>query len=144
MRTTVSASETIEASAATLFDCVGDYAVAPLFIDGLQRLTPVSSNTSGEGARFDAVMRVGPSTYRTTIEITAYEEGRLVTWSSTSGEPQVLTFKLIPDGKSTRVVVEISYEKPGGLAGVLTAPIVEQTVRSRARSALRTIREHVS
>jgi len=144
MRTTVSAHERIEASAPTLFDCVADYAVAPLFIEGLHRLTPVSSSTSGEGARFDAVMRVGPRTFRTTIEITAYEEGRLVTWASTSGQAQVLTFELVPDGKATKVALEISYEKPGGLTGVLTAPVVEETVRLRARSALRRLRDHVS
>jgi uncharacterized membrane protein len=144
MRVTVRASETIEASALSLFDCVADYAVAPLFIEGLQRLTPVSSSTSGEGARFDAVMRVGPKTFRTTIEIKAYEEGRLVTWASTSGQAQELTFELIAEGKATRVVVEISYEKPGGLTGVLTAPVVEETVRSRARTALRRLRDHVS
>jgi uncharacterized membrane protein len=89
-------------------------------------------------------MRVGPRTFRTTIEITAYEEGRLVTWASTSGQSQLLTFELTPDGKAMRVVLEISYEKPSGLTGVLTAPVVEETVRLRARSALRRLREHVS
>lgn len=144
MRTTVSATETIGASAVALFDCIADYAVAPLFIEGLQRLTPVSSSTSGEGARFDAVMRVGPRTFRTTIEITAYEEGHLVTWASAGGRSQVLTFELVPEGKATKVVLDISYEKPGGLAGVLAAPVVEETVRSRAHSALRRLREHVA
>jgi uncharacterized membrane protein len=143
MRTTVSATETIEASPAAIFDCVADYAVAPLFIEGLQRLTPVSSSTAGEGARFDAVMRVGPRTIRTTIEITAYEEGRLVTWASANGHSQLLTFELTPQAKATKVVLEISYEAPGGLAGVLSAPVVEETVRIRARSSLRRLREHV-
>jgi uncharacterized membrane protein len=144
MRTTVSATENIRASAVDLFDCVADYAVAPLFIEGLHRLTPVSSNTSGEGARFDAVMRVGPRTFRTTVEITAYEEGRLVTWASAGGHSQSLTFELIAGAASTKVVLDISYEQPGGLAGVLTAPVVEETVRIRARSALRRLQEHVT
>jgi uncharacterized membrane protein len=144
MRTTVTATETIHASAEAIFDCVSDYAVAPLFIEGLHRLTPVASSTTGEGSRFDAVMRVGPTTFRTTIEITAYEEAQLVTWASAGGRSQTLTFELIPDGKATKVVLVISYEKPGGLAGALTAPVVEETVRSRARSALRKLRDHVS
>jgi len=144
MRTMVSASERIEASADFIFDCVADYAVAPLFIEGLQRLTPVGRGTSGEGARFDAVMRVGPRTFHTKIEITAYEEGRLVTWASASGQSQSVTFELVPDKQATKVSVEISYEKPTGLAGVFTAPVVEETVRSRAHSALRRLRQHVS
>lgn len=144
MRITVTAAMTIGAPADELFDCVGDYAVAPLFIEGLQRLTPVSSKTSGEGARFDAVMRVGPRTFHTTIEITQFEEGHLVTWASTTGQKQSLKFELVPDRKGTKVVVEISYEKPTGIAGALTAPIVEETVRSRAQSALRRLREHVA
>ena len=70
----VIASDTIEAPPAALFECVADYAVAPLFIEGLQRLTPVGPTTTGEGARFDAVMKVWGLDHDTTVEITEYEE----------------------------------------------------------------------
>ena len=67
-----------------------------------------------------------------------------MTWASASSHSQTLTFELVPDGKATKVVLEISYEKPSGLVGALTAPVVEETVRSRARSTLRRLSDHVA
>lgn len=133
--------ETIEAAPAALFGCVAAYAVAPLFIDGLQRLSPLGPTTVGEGARFDAVMRVGPSTFRTIVEITEYEENRRVTWSAASGQSQAVTFELEPTDGSTSVVLEVTYRRPSGLAGALIAPVVDETVRVRAHGALRRLKQ---
>lgn len=143
MITRVHVSETIEATPAALFDCVADYAVAPLFIEGLQRLTPVGPKTTGEGARFDAVMKVGPSTFHATVEITAYEENRLVTWASSNGQSQAVTFHLEAVKDATNVVLEVTYERPSGVAGALVAPVVDETVRLRAHGALRRLRHNV-
>jgi uncharacterized membrane protein len=41
-------------------------------------------------------------------------------------------------------VLEISYERPGGLTGSLLAPIIEETVRSRAHASLRRLRDHMT
>jgi uncharacterized membrane protein len=128
----VHASEVIQASPAALFDCVADYAVAPLFIEGLQRLTPVGPKTTGEGARFDA-----------TVEITDYEEDRLVTWASSNGQSQAITFELVPEADGTKVVLEISYERPSGIGATLVAPIVDETVRVRAHGALRRLKHNI-
>jgi len=139
----VHVSETIEATPEALFDCVADYAVAPLFIEGLQRMTPVGPKTAGEGARFNAVMKVGPSTFHATIEISEYQENRRVTWSSSNGQSQAVTFDLEPSGDGTRVVLEITYERPSGIAGALVAPVVDETVRLRAHGALRRLKHNV-
>jgi len=146
MRTTVRVSGRYEATPATLFACLADYRVAPLFIDGLERLSPVTDVTSGEGARFDAVMRVGPKRFQSTIEIVDYDPDHLVTWASSSGQQQHLTFKLVPDGdaETTKVLLEVSYEGPSGLPGILFAPVVEETVRAHAHGALRKLRRHVA
>lgn len=141
--TRVQVSDKISAAPESVFDCVSDYAVAPLFIEGLQRLTPVGGRTTGEGARFDAVMKVGPSTYHTTIEITAYEENRRVTWASSNGRSQSVTFDLEPVGSETKVSLEVTYERPTGIAGAVVAPVVDETVRARARGALRRLQHNV-
>jgi uncharacterized membrane protein len=143
MITKVHASEVIHASPAALFDCVADYAVAPLFIEGLQRLTPVGPKTTGEGARFDAVMKVGPKTFHATVEITDYEENRRVTWASSNGRSQAITFELVPEGADTKVVLEISYERPSGIGAALVAPVVDETVRVRAHGALRRLKHKI-
>ncbi|MGC9962265.1 MAG: SRPBCC family protein [Acidimicrobiales bacterium] len=143
MITRVSVSDTIDAPPAALFECVADYAVAPLFIEGLQRLTPVGPTTTGEGARFDAVMKVGPSTFHTTIEITEYEENRRITWASSNGHSQAVTFDLEPVRGATKVALEVTYERPTGITGVLLAPAVDETVRLRAHGALRRLKHNV-
>ncbi len=139
----IQVSETISASPESVFECVSDYAVAPLFIEGLQRLTPVGPTTTGEGARFDAVMKVGPSTYHATVEITAYAENRRVTWASSNGKSQSVTFDLEPVGHDTKVSLEVTYERPSGIAGAVVAPVVDETVRMRAHGALRRLRHNV-
>jgi uncharacterized membrane protein len=142
--TTIRVGGTIAAPPESIFAYVTDYKLAPLFIDGLQTLTPAGEPTSEAGARFDAEMRIGPKSFQATIEIAAYEENCLVTWSASSGEQRSLTFKLKPDGLGTQVVLEISYERPGGLTGSLLAPIIEETVRSRAHASLRRLRDHMT
>lgn len=144
MRTTVRVGGTIAASPKVLFACVADYEQAPMFIDGLVSLAPAGRRTRGKGAKFDAVMKVGPKTFSTTIEIAELEENHLVTWSSASDNGQSVTFELRPDGDGTQVVLEIEYERPGGLAGVVTGRVVEETVKARAHTSMRKLRDHLS
>jgi uncharacterized protein YndB with AHSA1/START domain len=144
LRKTVRAATTIAASPDEVFACLADYERAEVFIEGLEQLTPTGAKTEGEGAQFDAVLKVGPRTLRTTIEISAVEPGRSITWSSAGDDGQSLTFELRPERDETSVSLEVSYEEPGGIGGVLIAPFVEQTVRVRSTSALERLREHVS
>ena len=143
MRKTVQAQTTIAASAEVLFECLSDYQRAEVFIEGLEELTPTGPKTEGEGAQFDAVLKVGPRTLRSTIEIAALEPGRSITWSSAGEDGQSLRFDLKPDHGETSVSLVISYEEPGGLGGAIIAPFVEHTVRERASGALERLREHV-
>jgi uncharacterized membrane protein len=144
LRTTVKVQATIAATADVLFDCLADYERADVFIEGLEQLAPTGPTTSGEGAQFDAVLKVGPRTLRTTIAIAGLDPGRSITWASAGDDGQSLTFDLRARGDETSVSLTVSYEEPGGVAGVLIAPLVEQTVRHRSTAALERLREHVS
>jgi uncharacterized membrane protein len=150
MRETVSirASETIDVPAEVLFEKIADYRSAQRLIDGLDSMVPRGSVTSGKGARFVAVMRVGPRTFRATIEITDYEAPHRLTWSSAGREAQALRFEFTEQatvgGSTTRVTLEVSYERPGGVAGILAAPVVERTVRTRVHSTLERLRADVA
>jgi len=144
LRKTVRAQTTIAAPAAKLFDCLADFECADVFIEGLEQLTPRGEKNAGEGAQFDAVLKVGPRTLRTTIEIAALEPGRSITWTSAGADGQSLIFDLRPEGGGTSVSLTVTYEEPGGIGGVLVAPFVEQTVRQRSTSALERLREHVA
>jgi uncharacterized membrane protein len=144
LRQTVQARATISASAKAIFDCLADYRCAGVFIEGLEQLTPVGSQTTGEGARFNAILKVGGRTLSATIVITSLEPRRSVTWSSAGDDSQSLTFELRPDPGGTTVSLSVSYEQPGGFAGALIAPFVEHTVQHRADGALNRLREHLS
>jgi carbon monoxide dehydrogenase subunit G len=143
MITRIQLSTTVAASPAALFARVTDYSNVPAFIEGLQQLRPAGQATTGTGALFDAVMKIGPSTFHSKVEITEYETDRRVTWSASGGQAQAVTFDLDPIATGTRVVVEVRYERPGGIAGSLLAPVIEQAVRVRARNALGRLEQQV-
>jgi uncharacterized membrane protein len=141
---TVQARTTIAASAGTVFGFLADYKRAEVFIEGLEQLTPVGSQTTGEGARFEAVLKLGVRTLRTTIVIASIEPDRSITWSSAGDDGQSLTFELRPRQGGTTVILTVTYEQPGGFAGAFIAPFVERTVQHRATGALERLRGHVS
>jgi carbon monoxide dehydrogenase subunit G len=144
LRKTVTARATIAAPAAALFSCLADYRRAEVFIEGLEELTPIGTQTTGEGALFEAVLKVGPRTLRTTTVIAALAPDRSITWSSAGDDGQTLTFELEEARGATTVGLTVGYEEPGGIAGALLAPFVHQTVQHRADTALERLREHVS
>jgi uncharacterized membrane protein len=141
---TVRASAAIAAPAAVIFACLADYKQADVFIEGLEQLTPNGSRTVGQGARFDAVLKVATRTLRTTIEIAALEPDRLITWSSAGDDGQRLTFRLSAGQGETIVELTVDYEEPGGVAGALMAPFIAQVVQHRSETALARLREQVS
>ena len=150
MRETVSIkdSATIDAPAEVLFDRIADYRSAQRLIDGLDSMVPRGAVTSGKGARFAAVMRVGPRTFGATIEITEYDPPHRLIWSSAGRDSQVLSFefdeKETGDRPETRVTLEVTYARPGGVGGLLAAPVVERTVKARVHSTLEHLRADVS
>lgn len=146
MRITETAA--IEAPADVLFERLADYRSAQVLIDGLDSMSPAGTITSGAGARFAAVMKVGPRTFRAMIAITEYEPPRRLTWSSSGREAQALTFDLRAvegDGApATAVSLEVSYQRPGGFTGIVVAPVVEQAVRAKIHSTLERLRADAS
>jgi uncharacterized membrane protein len=144
LKKTVRASATVATAPDTVFACLADYKRAEVFIEGLEQLKPVGAVVFGQGARFDAVLKVAMNTLRTTIEIASFDPGRLITWSTMGDEGQSLTFELCPEDGGTVVDLAVEYNEPGGIAGALLAPFVAQTVQHRADNALERLRDHLS
>jgi len=141
---TVRRHVTIPVPAAALFSFLSDHSHAEVFIEGLERLSPLGAQTSGEGAQFEAVLKVGVSSFLTTIVIAGVEPERSITWSSVGNGSQSLAFDLSPRDDGTEVDLAITYEEPGGLAGALVAPFIERTVEHRAETSLERLRGHFS
>ena len=116
--TTVRVNTRIPVAVPEVFPLVSRAEHAVAVIEGLEELSPIGEQDAGVGARFDAVLRLGPKTVSAQIEIAELVENRRVTWSST-----------------------IAYERPDGLGAILLAPVVEETVRSKAHHTLARLRE---
>jgi len=144
LRQTLQARTSIAAPAEKVFECLADYRCADLFIEGLGKLTPLESQTTGEGAQFGATLKVGGRTLRTTVMIESLEPCSAITWSAAGDEGQTLLFELHEGPNGTEVSLTVAYEQPGGLAGALIAPFVDRTVQRRTTGTLDRLREHLS
>ena len=144
MRKTINTKATIAARPETIFACIADYGHADVFIEGLQELEPLGTQTTGEGAQFSAALTIGPRLVHTTIVITSFVPGQVITWASVGDGGQSLTFELTPNKGGTTVNLAVAYDEPGGIAGALIAPFVERTVRHRADTALERLGKELS
>lgn len=139
--TTVRVSTRIVAEAGALFQLVSEPDKAVRVIEGLESLEAIGPQTTGEGARFAAVMRLGPKTVRAEVELAAVEQDRSVTWVSSHGDDRSLAFELRELDEATAVRLTVTYARPEGMSALLLAPVVEETVRARAKGTLERLRE---
>ena len=138
--TSVRVSTRIAARAEELFPLVSRHEHAVRVIEGLQQLRPLGLDGDVVGARYEAVLHLGPRTLRTEITLAELVPLQRVRWVGTGGDQRSLLFELRRVEEATAVRLTISYERPGG-PGLLVAPIVEETVRARARATLARLRE---
>ncbi|HET9091440.1 MAG TPA: SRPBCC family protein [Acidimicrobiales bacterium] len=138
--TSVRVSTRIDAPAEELFPLVSRHEHAVRVIDGLEQLRPLDLDGHVVGARFEAVLHLGPRTLRTEIALAELVELQLVRWVATGGDHRSLLFEFREVEEATAVRLTVSYERPGGPA-LLIAPVVEETVRARARATLDRLRE---
>ncbi len=112
-----------------VFAYVDDYRNVPEWMFGVTRFTPVTEQTSGVGATYDATMRIGPKNLKSTLRVTEWEEGRVLVLTSIAGF-DVQTGWRFADGDdgTTAVDVNFDYELPGGLAGRALGAIIEPVV----------------
>ncbi|MHB1988386.1 MAG: SRPBCC family protein [Acidimicrobiales bacterium] len=144
--TTVRSTTTLRASPREVFELLSDYERAGLVIEGLKELSPVGGQASGVGARFQAIMHLGPKTVTAQIELTDLVQDRLVTWAAVDGDNRSISFELDETEdkavamRLTTVALTITYERGDGLPATLLAPVVQESVRSRARDTLQRLR----
>ncbi|MGV9680335.1 SRPBCC family protein [Nocardia sp. NPDC003482] len=101
-----------------VFDYVSDHRNVPEYFDGITSYEPVTEQTTGPGSRFDAVMRLGPSTMRSRIETTVWQRYERLEFTSISGVSNVITYAFeAVDERNSRIDVSVEFSLPGGLAG---------------------------
>jgi uncharacterized membrane protein len=116
------------------FAYIDDYRTTPEWMFGISQFEPVGELDHGKGAVFQGTFQVKPVKLHSTVECTDWEQDRLIAFNSIKGFRNWSTwrFERISDNQ-TKVIVDFTYELPGGLAGKALGkalePIVALTVR---------------
>ncbi len=133
----------VAAPVRAVFAYVDDWRNIVHFLHGLRRWDPVAGQEHGLGATFEVELEVGPVRERSLVEVTAWEQDRLIAWESREGFRQSGRWVFAADGAGTRVDLEIEYVLPGGIAGRLLAKTAEPLAHHQARASLSDLRKQV-
>jgi uncharacterized membrane protein len=145
--TSIRASTVVEAPPGRVFRYAVDPGNVTKLVEGLREWRVLDGRHEGLGARFAAVFKFGPATYEATLEITEFEADRLITWASTSGANQSLSWRFERDGATagarTAVEFELGFEPPDGVARALFSLTVEPMLRTRADETVAALKRQV-
>ncbi len=131
----VSHEATINAPREQVFAYVDDYRNVPEYFFGLDRFTPVTEQTSGLGAEFKTVLKVGPKEITSTVRCTDWAANEIIKLESIAGMGADTTWAFADGAEpgTTRLSVDFTYHLPGGLAGKvlgkLMGPFADQAVK---------------
>lgn len=143
MPSIVEHSVEIAAPVSEVFAYVDDYSTTKDWMYGLRTMEPVTEHTSGVGATYDGVMKIGVA-LTSRIQCTGWEQDRLIEISSIRGirNTQRWTFTDL-GGDRTRVDAWISYSLPGGPAGKAMAaavkPLIGVAVKHTSEALVRNV-----
>lgn len=132
------------APVSTVFAYIDDYRCVPEWMFGISEFEPVGAQDQGLGAVFDGSIQLGPKTLYSTVEVTAWEQDRVIALKSVKGFPNTSTWHFTPIGEArTRLTVDFTYDLPGGFAGKALGRVIEPFVAIAIRHTEQTLRRHV-
>jgi uncharacterized protein YndB with AHSA1/START domain len=132
----------IAASPATVFDFVADFTTMPRWYSAVQRVDRIDG-TSGLGTRYEVHRHLPGGPARNEVEITSFESGREVTFTSLSGPtPFVYRYLVEPDSDATQLTLRGTISG-AGLAGpaALLGPLAEGVFKRGMRDNLGALKE---
>ncbi|MFI9507659.1 SRPBCC family protein [Nocardia sp. NPDC052566] len=128
--TEVKIVEDCAASAESAFAYVNDYRNLTHFLHGIESFTPTGEQTEGVGATFDGVLKLGPATLRSRVEVVRWEANYAIGIKSIKGFEIESTFLFHAKGDAQCTVDAIvEYRVPGGLAGRALGKTIEPFVK---------------
>ncbi|MCF8571372.1 SRPBCC family protein [Gordonia sp. HY002] len=127
-----------------VFAYVDDPVTVPDWMFGVTEFEPTTDQGRGLGAVYDAVMKIGPKSLASTLEVTSWTEDEELILTSVAGFGVVTSWRFSDaDDGSTVVDVHFDYRLPGGLAGrvlgSIIEPVVGQGVRQTEEALLRAL-----
>lgn len=137
-------ASTAKAPVGVVFAYVDDHRTVPDWMFGLSRLEPVGEKDHGLGAVFDGSMKLGPKTLHSTVEVTEWEQDKVIGMKSVKGFVNWSTWRFNPvDDESTELAVDFTYELPGGMAGRALGKVIEPFVSIAIKHTEQTLRTNV-
>lgn len=125
----VTASDFVDLPAAAVFDYITDYRRMNEWVFGISKMVPVGDLDYGMGAIFEGVVNLGPTTLKSTAQITGWEQNSLIAFDSLSGFDFRSTVRLTAQGPNrTGLDVELAYEIGSGLPGRALARSLEPVI----------------
>lgn len=115
------------------------------FMSGVTRWEVVGEQSSGLGARYRMLIRIGSAEVGGLIEIVEWNVERDLAWSSVTGVDQRGRWRLreTPEGH-TRVELRFSYGVAGaGLSGMLAERVAAPTLSGHLRRSLQLLKRQV-
>jgi uncharacterized membrane protein len=134
----------IDAPVSAVFAYIDDYTTATRWVAGMKDWRPVGDKVQGLGATFAAKIGVGPTTLDATLEITRWEQDRLIAWEPRKGVKQAGSYTLedLGDGR-TRFTLDIDLELPGGIVGRTLGKGMEPLIRNQIAQSGQLLKEQV-
>lgn len=123
------------------FAYVDDHRNVPRWMFGVDTFTPVDGRDHGLGALFDVRIHLGVP-IRTRIEITGWEQDRLLELTSVTGFEVDSRWTFTEEGDHTVVGAVVTYHLPFGPAGRVMGRVMEPAVAlATQRSSAALVRE---
>jgi uncharacterized membrane protein len=130
-------------------ELVWDYLTDPRnylhFMSGVTRWEVTSEETSGLGARYRMLMRVGSAEVGGLIEVVEFDPPRDMAWTSVTGIDQRGRWRIrpLPDGRS-RVELRYAYGVAGGgVFGWISEKVAAPTLRRHIRRTLHQLKRQI-
>jgi uncharacterized membrane protein len=129
---------------AKVFAYVDDYRNVPDWLYGISKFVPTTEKDRGFGAIFEGSINLG-ATLHSTIEVVAYDEGTMFEFDSIKGfkNSSKWTFEDV-DANTTRIIADVSYELPGGIAGKALGKVIEPFVKIAVKHSSDALAKHAA
>jgi uncharacterized membrane protein len=139
-------AESIEVNAppALVWDHVADPERYLHFMSGVTRWSVEGEKTTGLGARYRMLLRVGSAEVGGLIELVEFKPARDLAWTSVTGVDQRGRWRIREREGGARVELRLQYGVAGaGISGWIAELLAARTVQGHLRRSLRQLKRQV-